>query len=213
MEGFVAFSGWDERQQEAAEVFKYSLVTNSTIQVDFRFLKLHELPMQRQGRTSFSYSRFLCAALVDYRGRCAVFDGCDMLCLGDVAELAGFDMQGKPIAVVKHTRPGEARPRSWTSLMLMDCAQLRMLTPERAQRWPDEDLMRLRFLADHEIADLPPEWNLILDVGQEPPEGTKIAHWSPISDPDIGPWIDASKSDVWHSWREQWRGSLAAPSD
>ena len=196
-----------------------------------RFLQLDKLPIDRRGVTDFTYSRFLVPWLCGFEGRAVFGDGCDQLCLGDVAELAAWDMQGKPLWVVKHPSPRHVprhdRARSWTSLMLMDCAKLTGWGVDYVARQPDDQLMRLRILADAEIGELPPAWNHIpqpdkIDVTMprtgvsqfadglidpEPPEWVKVMHWSQLSDPNGGGWIDRSRSTVWAEWRERWRAA------
>jgi hypothetical protein len=200
------FAGFDRRQSEAVEVFAYSVREHASIPVDIVFLRLEELPLDRKGTTDFTFSRFLCPYICAYQGRAVFADAADMLCLGDIAELADWDMQGKPVCVVKHTAP--KRPLawwSWSSFMLMDCTRLQFLTPAWVQEAPTEHLMRLGGLPANQIGELPETWNKLLEPGEEPPEGTKIAHYTSISDPDIGPWIDASRSKTWAGVRERWR--------
>jgi hypothetical protein len=234
---FRVFSGWDRRQAEAAEVFAYSVVQNSSFSVDHvyftsaddaentalaAFLRHQdnagptaisysrgvERACSRRGVTAFTYARFMVPFLCGYEGRAAFFDGCDMLCLGDVAELADFDMQGKPMCVVKHQAEPRlmrgGRARSWSSLVLFQCDRFTRWTPDYVSRVPDDQLMRLRDFSDDEIGDLPSEWNMLCDVPGEPPEGTKLAHWSAIADPDCGDWITFSGSTVWDQWRQKW---------
>jgi hypothetical protein len=207
IEPFRIYCGWDRRQAEAAEVFAFSVRENASVDVDVRFLQIDKLPVERRGVTDFSYTRFLVPFLCGYEGRALFADAADMLCLGDVAELAEWDMADKPLWVVKH-RPRkvlmEPRARSWTSLMLMDCGRLTGWGSDYVQRQPDDVLMRLRVLGDDQIGELPPEWNAMCAVPGEPPEGAKIAHWSAISDPNCGSWVKASGSAVWREWREQW---------
>lgn len=201
---FRVFSGWDHRQAEAAEVFAYSVREASGLETTF--LKAIDLPILRLGRTEFTYTRFLAPFLCGFRGRALFADGCDMLCLADLRELAGFDMRGRPIGVVKHPpAPGKEhiRPRSWTSLMLMDCEQLRW-PPEWVETAADDVLMRLSSFLDDDIADLPPEWNVLVPPGEEPPPGTKIAHWTALSDPNGDSWVDRSGSKVWAEARRRW---------
>lgn len=220
---FRVFCGFDSRQAEAAEVFVYSVRENSSIDVDVRFLTfgagwltacndefsgLPPLCFERVGTTQFSYTRFLVPYLCGYEGVALFADGADMLCLGDVAELASFPLT-TPIVVVKHPPrvPHETRPRSWTSLMLMDCARLHHWTPDFVETAQDGQLMRLSDFGDDAIGSLPPEWNVLVQPGKEPPSDARIAHWSALSSPDIGPWIDASGSALWQDWRERWRAS------
>ena len=244
-EPFRVFSGYDRRQVEAAEVFRFSVEQNASVEVDVRFLQLDKLPIDRRGVTDFTYSRFLVPWLCGFEGRALYGDGCDQLCLGDVAELAAWDMQGKPLWVVKHDRPQKilrhGRARSWTSLMLMDCGKLTGWGIDYVTRMSDDQLMRLRILGDADIGGLPAEWNWLVDQGYQERwnalgaavagvdvagheaaaarlEDAKLAHWSYLSDPNGGPWIDRSGSALWREWRERWlaarerdAGGVSAP--
>jgi hypothetical protein len=218
MTAFCVFSGRDRRQAEAAEVFRHSVHEHASAPVEVDFVSADNgwcqaAGFRRRGVTAFSFARFLAPWICDYEGRALYADGCDMLCLGDVTELASFDLDGRPLAVVKHPPirlvPRETRARSWTSLMLMDCGHPRMKrwTPEYIETAPDGQLMHLLDFKDDEIGDLPPEWNTLVAPGCDPPDGTKIAHWSALSNPDIGSWINASGSLDWAEARERWRAA------
>lgn len=223
-EPFRVFCGWDRRQVEAAEVFKFSVEQNAGIDVEVRFLQIDRLPIERRGVTDFSYSRFLVPFLCGHEGRALFADGCDQLCLGDVAELAAWDMGGKPVWVVKHEAPRHVprqdRARSWTSLMLMDCAKIPTWTPAFVEHAGDDWLMRLRDFADDQVGDLPGCWNAMINPGDEPQcwgdtwdgDPLKVAHWSYLSNPDGGSWIDRSGSALWAEWRDRWRRERANPS-
>lgn len=227
MEPFRVFCGWDKRQADAAEVFKFSVEQNASIEVDVRFLKIDKLPIERRGVTDFTYSRFLVPFLCGYEGRALFADGCDQLCLGDVRELAELDMQDKPVWVVKHPPirkvPLQPRARSWTSLMLMDCAKLPWWTPKYVEAAQDAALMQLYHLTVEAIGELPGEWNYLMPVDGDPQwKGSvwgssvtlgldehivpvvRIAHWSYLSDPNGNSWIDRSGSGLWAEWRERW---------
>jgi hypothetical protein len=208
--GFRVFHGWDRWQAEAASVFGDSVRRRASIPVEVSPLKIEDLPISRRGVTEFSYSRFLVPWLCEHEGRALYADGADMLCLGDVAELAGLDMDAAAVMVVKHEAPKQARPRSWASLMLLNCARLTCWTPETVQSWPDASLMRFQDFPDASIGELPGEWNVLMASPHEPPPGTKIAHWSYLSDPCGGGWIDRSGSQVWAEAREAWRRERVA---
>jgi len=213
---FRIFSGWDKRQAEAAEVFAFSVRERASIPVEIQFLSADpEVPggpiCARRGVTAFSYSRFYAPYLCGYEGVCVVLDGCDQLCLGDVDDLrafAAYDMNGSAIKVVKHTRGSEARPRSWTSLMLIDCSRLTFWTPKLIEAVPDDRLMRLRDLDDSQIGELPSEWNwLVTPPNAEPPSEAAICHWSYLSQPEGGSWIQRSGSKIWEAERQRWLAS------
>lgn len=202
------FSGYDRRQAEAVEVFAYSVREHASIPVEITLLRLDQLPLERKGITDFTFSRFLVPYLCGYQGRAVFADGADQICLGDIAELADWDMQDKPLWLVKHDTPGRLFAWwSWSSFMLMDCTQLQFWTPASVQQTLTEHLMRLADLRADQIGELPETWNKLLDRGEEPPEGTKIAHYTHISNPDIGSWIDVSRSKTWADARERWRQS------
>ena len=139
------FIGFDSREAECSDVLAYSLRAHSSIPLDIRYLRLAELDLDRPGdplqSTEFTYTRFLVPHLCGFRGK-AVFMDCDMLCLGDIKELDDLDMRGLALRVVKHDHAptatvkmdGKAQttyPRkNWSSLMLMNCAGLRLWTKE-----------------------------------------------------------------------------------
>jgi hypothetical protein len=213
-DSFHVFCGWDRRQAEGAEVFAYSVQRNSTIDLTINFVSASKLGLNRVGVTEFSYARFLVPWFCGYHGIAAFFDGCDQLCLGDIAELAAMPMDGYAVRVVKHTPirrvPRSNRARSWSSVMLMDCAKLGWLTPDFVRTASDPVLMGFSHLGDDEIGDLSPEWNALVESpATEPPAGAKLAHWSYLSDPNGDSWIDRSGSQNWASWRARWREQCA----
>lgn len=203
MTPFRIYSGFDRRQAEAAEVFSYSVRAHASIPVEITFLRLADLPISRSGTTEFSYGRFCIPHLCDFQGVALFADGCDQLCLGDIAELASLPMAGHLVRVCKHRVPRQDRPRVWTSVMLMDCAALNWWTPEFVEEASDERLMRLRDLSDAEIGDLPDTWNWLMEYG--PREDARLLHWSHLSNPEGGSWIQRSGSGVWREWRDRWR--------
>ncbi len=72
---------------------------------------------------SFTPLRFLPPALMGYEGRAVVIDP-DIFAVGDVHELLSRDMGGK--AILARRRSGWKKKTCWaSSVMLMDCAQLR----------------------------------------------------------------------------------------
>ena len=76
-----------------------------SIPLDIRYLDLPELDFDRAQdplqSTEFTYTRFLVPHLCGFRGK-AIFMDCDMLCLGDIAELDELDMTECALRVVQH---------------------------------------------------------------------------------------------------------------
>ena len=193
------YIGWDPREAECADVLAYSIVRRATCPVDIHYLKLAELAFNRPREplqaTEFTYTRFLVPHLQHYLG-IALFMDCDMVCLGDVAELRALDMADLALRVVKHDhRPTEkvkmdgvpqtVYPRkNWSSVMLMNCDRLRLWNSWTVQHASGAYLHRFQGVADEEIGELPSGWN-VLDRWQE---GTKLLHYT-----SGGPWFEQYK--------------------
>jgi Glycosyl transferase family 8 len=206
-DSFPVFVGFDERQAEAAAVTEFSIREHASIPVDITLLGAGRPPIetfQKTATTAFTYCRFLMPHLRQYEGR-AFFCDCDVLVLGDIAELAEYDMDGCAVMVVRHQFKQQDRPRSWSSVMLMDCSKLTNWTPSYVQTASDDELMRFRSLQDHEIGNLPPQWHVMAREDGSFNEPASLIHWSYLSSPDGGSWIDRSKNSVWQAWRDRWR--------
>jgi hypothetical protein len=207
------FIGWDSRFPEPADVLAYSLRKHSSIPLEIRYLKLAELPLRRAedplASTEFTYSRFLVPWLCNYQGT-AVFMDNDMLCLGDIRELAELDMRPYALRVVKHDYhptntvkmygcPQTTYPRkNWSSLMLMDCAKLRLWTREVVETQTGAYLHRFQDIPDELIGELPRTWNTLDWMD----EHTRLIHYT-----NGGPWFEAYRNhphaDVWYRAREE----------
>ena len=89
------FIGYDPRETIAAHVLAHSINSRSSIPVSFTLLNrqnlkgIYDRPRGEFESTDFSLSRFIVPYLCNYEGW-AVFLDCDMLCLGDVVELAHY---------------------------------------------------------------------------------------------------------------------------
>lgn len=190
--------GYDPRESGAFWTFAHSLQAHSSMPISITPVALSHLQgvltRERDPKQSndFAFSRFLVPWLFGYEGW-VVFSDCDMLCLEDPAKLWALRDERYAIQCVQHDyRPTETRkylgneqtayPRKcWSSLMLMNCARLRMLTPEYVNAAPGLELHQFRFLPDELIGALPRQWNhLVGHTGGEP----AIAHWT-----RGGPWF------------------------
>jgi lipopolysaccharide biosynthesis glycosyltransferase len=209
------FIGWDSREAECADILAYSLRKHSSIPLDIRYLKLTELDFARPHdplqSTEFTYTRFLVPHLCGYQGT-AVFMDCDMLCLGDIAQLARLDMKPHALRVVKHDyRPSQTikmdgkvqttYPRkNWSSLMLMDCAKLKLWTKEVAETQTGAYLHRFQDIPDEMIGDIPDTWNTLDWMD----ERTQLIHYT-----SGGPWFEECKDHpyggIWLTYRDEYR--------
>jgi hypothetical protein len=162
--------------------------------------------------TEFSFSRFLVPYLCGFEGW-AVFMDCDMLMMDDVARLWSLRDERRAVQVVKHehtpredvkfldavqTRYGK---KNWSSVMLMNCARCRALTPEYVNRASGLELHQFKWLGDDElIGELPAAWNHL--VGYYPPRpGVSLAHYT-IGGPWFAEYADCEYSAEWFAERE-----------
>lgn len=209
------FIGWDSRFPEPADVLAYSLKKHSSIPLDIRYLKIHELGLQREvdplASTEFTYSRFLVPHLCGFEGK-AVFMDNDMLCFGDIRELDELDMSDLALRVVKHDyQPTNAvkmygakqtcYPRkNWSSLMIMNCEKLKLWTKEVVETQTGAYLHRFQDIPDEQIGEIPDTWNTLDWMDQS----TKLIHYT-----NGGPWFkeyeDHPHADVWYAARDEWR--------
>ena len=207
------FIGWDSRFPEPADVLRYSLIKYSSIPLEIRYHKLDDLGIDRVydplASTEFTYSRFLVPHLCGYRGK-AVFMDNDMLALADVKELDELPMDDCALRVVKHDyQPSTtvkmygcvqtSYPRkNWSSLMIMDCAKLRLWTKQVVETQTGAYLHRFEDIPEQQIGEIPYAWNM-LDVMDK---STKLIHYT-----GGGPWFpqyaDHPHAGVWCSMRDE----------
>jgi lipopolysaccharide biosynthesis glycosyltransferase len=211
------FIGWDSRFPEPADVLKYSLEKHASVELDIRFLQLSELNLDRivdpLASTEFTYSRFLVPHLCDFEGT-AVFMDNDMLCLGDIAELAALSMDDHALRVVQHDYqpanttkmygcPQTSYPRkNWSSLMVMDCGKLKLWSKDVVETATGAYLHRFQDIPDQQIGTLPKTWNTLDWMD----ESTKLIHYT-----NGGPWFDDYKdhthADVWYEMRDEMKAA------
>lgn len=211
------FIGWDSRFPEPADVLRHSLLQHASLPLDIRYLKLDELGLDRvhdpRASTEFTYSRFLVPHLCGFQGK-AVFMDNDMLCFGDVKELDDLDMNGLALRVVKHDyQPGNtvkmygceqsSYPRkNWSSLMLMDCAKLKLWSKAVVATQTGAYLHRFQDIPDDQIGEIPNTWNTLDWMDEK----TKLIHYT-----NGGPWFEAYRdhphADVWFRARDAMNSS------
>jgi len=190
------FIGYDPNESVAYHTLAHSLLRRSSIPLTIAPLaraQLKGLYTRERGpteSTEFSLTRFLVPYLSAYRGW-SLFMDCDMLCLGDIAELAAQAgrQADKAVLVCKHDYvPSTARkfldqvqtkyPRkNWSSLMLFNNARCGALTPDYVNSASGLDLHRFAWTDDASIGDLPLEWNwLVGEYARNP--AAKMVHYT-----------------------------------
>jgi lipopolysaccharide biosynthesis glycosyltransferase len=217
------FIGYDGREAECADVLAYSLRLHASIPLDIHYLKLSELDFHRPRdplqSTEFTYTRFLVPWLCRYQGK-AVFMDCDMLCLGDIRELDDLDMEPYAVRVVQHDYQPIATvkmddqvqtvyPRkNWSSLIVMNCARLRLWTKEVVETQTGAYLHRFQDIPDDSIGAIPATWNTLDWMD----ERTKLIHYT-----SGGPWFDQCRDhpygDIWFQYRDAYRCERAPANE
>lgn len=231
-----AYIGWDSREVPAYQVAEKSLRRRTTVPVDVTPLKVeqlaaqgllrrptdtrghrYDLPSNAPASTEFAISRFLVPLLAQTGW--ALFTDCDVVFLGDVAELLDLADPQYAVMCVKHTNEWKnptmkmdgqiqtAYPRkNWSSVMLWNCdhpANRRLSLVDINER-RGFDLHGLYWLHDAEIGTLPREWNWLVNV--EPmPADPKIAHFT-LGGPFTPGWQGAPHDDIWYqedSWQSR----------
>lgn len=179
------FIGYDGRESAALYVLQHSIARRASAPVEFVPLMLSSLkgiftrqrdPLQS---TDFSFSRFLTPYLCNFEGW-ALFMDSDMLVLDDIAKLWALRDDRYALQVVKHNHvPKETikflnepqskyEKKNWSSVMLMNCAKCRALTPDYVNTASGLQLHQFKWLANDDlIGELPHRWNHL--VGYDAP--------------------------------------------
>ncbi len=186
------FVGYDEREAIAFSVLSHSIHRRASQPVSVAPVMLSQLrglyhrernPLQS---TDFSFSRFLTPYLCGYEGW-AIFMDCDQLVLDDIGELWKLRDEKYAVQVVKHVHVpkedvkflGEKQTKyekkNWSSVMLMNCAKCKALTPEFVNRASGLELHQFKWLeSDALIGALPREWNHLVGYDEPRPDASLV---------------------------------------
>jgi hypothetical protein len=209
------FIGYDPREAVALSVLAFSIFSRSTEPVSITPLALANLrgifsrsrdPLQS---TEFAFSRFLTPYLSGYAGWSLFFD-CDMLVRDDVATLWRLRDERYAVQVVKHDhRPRETvkflgqsqsayAKKNWSSVMLMNNARCRALTPEYVNRASGLELHQFKWLEGESlIGELPKRWNHL--VGYDPSTSeVSLVHFT-LGGPYFRGYAECEFSDLWRA--------------
>jgi hypothetical protein len=193
MQPLRVFIGYDERQPVSYSVLQHSINSSSSRPVVISPLILKQLPITRQGLTPFTFSRFLVPYLCEYKGW-ALFLDIDMIVDHDIAELFALADDRYKVMVSKNPKRFE-----WASAMLFNCAKCEILSPEYVSK--ADKLHAIGWAAEHEIGDLPPEWNHL--VGYDRPRSdAKLIHFTQ-GIPAYDETKDSEYAARWHYYHRQ----------
>lgn len=210
------FCGYDPREAVGFHTFQQSVMKRASKPVSFIPLSSMGLP---DGSNNFTLSRFLVPYLCGFKGHAIFADACDMLMLGDLADLVSHLDPAFAVQVVKHPEYESAHARkyigtelecdqsnyprkNWASLMLINCehAAWTGVTPEFIANSSALELLQFQFLAKGEVGELPAEWNVLIDEGQDD-TNAKVLHWT-AGIPTFKHYRNARRSKDWFAEHE-----------
>lgn len=217
----TVFCGYDAREAVGFHVFCHSMIKRASKPVRIIPLASMGLP---EGSNSFTMSRFLVPYLMKFEGHAIFVDACDMLMLGDVAELDAMFDERYAVQVVKHPdyvsehqlkyigtemecEQSNYPKKNWASLQIVNCDRMvNWYTPGSLRAIPPIDMLQFSHYDDHEIGALPPEWNVLIDEGQER-EGAKLLHWT-AGIPTFKHYRNARASADWFAEHDEMTGGM-----
>lgn len=201
------FVGVDPRQPIGYNVLQHSIHKHAKDRVHVEPLMLSKLPIKRRGLTEFTYSRYLVPYLCGYEGS-AVFMDADVVVTGDIGELFA---QADGVSAVQVMQ--EQPKFEWSSVMLFNCANCQVLTPE----WIDNESNKPQSLDWGPLGSFSAEWNHC--VNKVEPAQAKLYHyteglpvWEEVQgSPLDGEWF-AARDAMLHtvSWKDLMGGSVHA---
>jgi len=218
------YIGYDRQEIVAYHVLTQSILERVSRPVRFTPISLSTLhgvfdrEALPQQSTDFSFSRFLTPYLSAYAGW-SLFMDCDMLARADIAELFALADDRYAVMVCQHdyvprdevkflnhvqTRYAK---KNWSSVMLLNNARCRALTPSYVETASGLELHQFHWLADAEaeIGALPLEWNWLVGEYDASPDA-KIAHFT-----RGGPYFpEYASCDYAEEWRAVRDGAVSA---
>jgi len=219
------FIGYDDNETVAFHVLSHSILRNSSIPVTITpIVKRHMAGFYERERsniesTDFSFTRFLTPYLCGYEGWAAFMD-CDMLMVGDVAELWSLRDDRYSVMCVKHDyRPVEDtkflgqvqtkyEKKNWSSVMLFNNAKCTTLTPQVVESESGLYLHQFKWLSsDSEIGELPNAWNYLVGEPVPRPTEPKLVHYT-LGGPYFEKYAGCEYAEHWRA--EHARMSFAA---
>jgi hypothetical protein len=162
------FVGYDPREAVAFGVLSHSIHARASRPVAIAPVMLSQLQgVYRRERnalqsTEFSFSRFLTPWLCGYEGW-AIFMDCDTLARDDIARLWDLRDERFAVQVVKHhhvpkedvkflgAKQSKYEKKNWSSVMLINCARCKTLTPEYVNGASGIELHQFKWLESEEL--------------------------------------------------------------
>ena len=208
------FIGYDKNESAAYHTLSHSLLRRATGPISITPLVREHFPYFTRPRgplesTDFSLSRFLVPYLSGYQGH-SLFMDCDMLAqvpINEVWQDLPRDFKHKAVFVCPHdyTPIGDRKmqnqvqttyPRkNWSSFMLFDNSECRILTPDYVNTASGLQLHRFEWLQDAQIGFLPLEWNWLVGEYNANPLA-KLFHYT-LGGPWFGKYRGCDHAEEW----------------
>ena len=213
------FIGYDQREAAAFGVLEHSIHRRASQPVAIAPVMLEQLKgVYKRERnalqsTDFSFSRFLVPWMCDYEGW-AIFMDCDQLVLDDIAKLWALRDERYAVQVVKHhhvpkeevkflgAKQSKYEKKNWSSVMLINCARCRALTPDYVNSASGLELHQFKWLGNDDlIGALPAGWNHLVGYDAPRPDAA-LVHFT-IGGPYFEEYRDCEYAEEWHEARRQ----------
>lgn len=221
------FIGYDRRETIAWHVLSHSILARASQPVSIVPVTLQGLAaVYRRERhplqsTDFSFTRFLVPWLCGYEGW-SLFMDCDMLMREDVAALWALRDERYAAMCVQHDhRPVEATKflgerqtpyakKNWSSLMLLNNARCRALTPDYVNAASGLALHQFHWVdgGDAQIGALPARWNHLVGYDRPDPRAANV-HFT-IGGPWFGDYAECEHAQAWRDELSAMTGDMPA---
>ena len=207
------FIGYDEGEKIAFHVLAESIRKQSSepisiTPIDLNTLRNHFIrDKQSNQSTEFAFSRFMVPYLSNYEGW-SIFMDCDMLLRTDINELWKLKDEDYAVMCVKHDyepkqdvkfrgAKNEKFPKkNWSSLMLMNNAKCKLLTPEYVRTASGLELHQFKWLeSERDIGAIPKTWNWLVGEYEYNPLANNV-HFT-LGGPYFYDYVNCDYSKEW----------------
>jgi len=211
------FIGYDHCEEVAWHVCASSIMRHTTVPVAITPVSLHTLnhvlkrPRDQNQSNEFSFSRFLVPWMSAYSGW-SIFMDCDIIVREDISKLFALRDERFAVQVCKHDyvpkdavkylgNKQSAYPcKNWSSVMLMNNAACKALTPAYVNSASGLELHQFKWLDQRLVGDLPLKWNWL--VGEYAPNPKAAAYHFTVGGPWFSEYAECDHEDIWREERD-----------
>lgn len=207
------FIGFDPKEIAAFQICAYSIWKNASEPIAIIPLNIRQLGnfqnTDYKASTEFAFTRFLVPYLSAFKGW-SVFMDCDMLVLGDIADLFVEANPEADVSVVKHEyapKPDDKflgqqqtvyEKKNWSSVMVFNNDACKNLSKHYVNTASGLHLHQFEWAS--KVGSLPASWNHLVDEAQ-PPSDVNLVHYT-RGGPYFAEYANCGFSKV---WREYWQ--------